>query len=55
MHLLVMLNEAPPPLSRKMSFLIEGKVDDREWINQLIRISENELPEPQAKKKMIKE
>lgn len=37
-----------------MSFLIEDKIDDREWISQLIMITANELPEPKPKKSKIK-
>jgi len=43
--------EAPPYPGAKPSFLIEDKIEDREWISQLIRITENELPEPKPKKK----
>jgi len=37
----------------KPSFLIEDKVDDREWFSELIRITANELPEPKPKKKVL--
>ena len=43
--------EAPPYPGAKMSFLIEDKLDDREWISQLVRITIKELPEPKPKKK----
>jgi TfoX/Sxy family transcriptional regulator of competence genes len=33
----------------KPSFLIEDKIDDREWISELIRITYQELPEPKLK------
>jgi TfoX/Sxy family transcriptional regulator of competence genes len=46
--------EAPPYPGAKMSFLIEDKIDDHEWISQLIRITANELPEPKPKKKKTK-
>ena len=46
--------EAPPYPGAKMSFLIEDKFEDREWISQLIRITANELPEPKPKKKKIR-
>lgn len=48
------VKEAPPYPGAKMSFLIEDKIDDREWISQLIRITVNELPEPKPKKKKTK-
>jgi len=48
------VKEAPPYPGAKMSFLIDDKTDDREWISQLIRITANELPEPKPKKKKIK-
>lgn len=43
--------EAPPYPGAKLSFLIEDKIDDREWISNLVRITVKELPEPKAKKK----
>lgn len=46
------VKEAPPYPGAKMSFLIEDKIEDREWISQLIRITSNELPEPKPKKKI---
>lgn len=48
------VKEAPPYPGAKMNFLIEDKIDDREWISQLIRITASELPEPTIKKKGIK-
>ncbi|HEY1405725.1 MAG TPA: TfoX/Sxy family protein [Spirochaetota bacterium] len=35
----------------KPSFLIEDRIDDREWLSGLIAISVRELPEPKPKKK----
>lgn len=46
--------EAPPYPGAKMSFLIGDKVDDREWISELIRITYKELPEPKPKKAGVK-
>jgi TfoX/Sxy family transcriptional regulator of competence genes len=46
--------EAPPYPGAKLSFLIEDKLDDREWLSELIRITITELPEPKPKKKMKK-
>ena len=43
--------EAPPYKGAKLSFLIEDKIEDREWLSELIRISLKELPEPKPKKK----
>jgi TfoX/Sxy family transcriptional regulator of competence genes len=42
--------EAPPYPGAKNSFLIEEKLEDREWISELVRISVKELPEPKPKK-----
>ena len=42
--------EAPPYPGAKSSFLIEDKVEDREWISNLVRITVRELPEPKKKK-----
>ncbi|MEZ7892607.1 MAG: TfoX/Sxy family protein [Candidatus Wallbacteria bacterium] len=43
--------EAPPYPGAKMSFLIEDKFEDREWLSELIRITFRELPEPKPKTK----
>lgn len=43
--------EAPPYPGAKPSFLIEDKVEDRDWISQLVSITVAELPEPKPKKK----
>jgi TfoX/Sxy family transcriptional regulator of competence genes len=45
--------EAPPYPGAKMYFLIEDKIEDREWISNLIRITAKELPEPKPKKQRI--
>ena len=42
--------EAPPYPGAKLSFLIDDRVEDREWISNLIRITYKELPEPKPKK-----
>lgn len=34
----------------KPSFLIEEKLDDRDWLRKLVKITVNELPEPKLKK-----
>ena len=46
--------EAPPYEGAKPSFLIEEKIDDREWLSELVRITLKELPEPKKKKKKKK-
>jgi TfoX/Sxy family transcriptional regulator of competence genes len=43
--------EAPAYPGAKPSFLIEDKIEDREWLSELIRISVKELPMPKPKKK----
>jgi TfoX/Sxy family transcriptional regulator of competence genes len=48
------LVEAPPYPGAKLSFLIEDKLEDREWLSELVRISVKELPEPKPKKKKKK-
>ncbi len=42
--------EAPAYNGAKLSFLIEDKFEDREWIGKLINITASELPEPKPKK-----
>jgi TfoX/Sxy family transcriptional regulator of competence genes len=43
--------EAPPYEGAKPSFLIEEKIEDSNWLSELIRISLKELPPPKLKKK----
>ena len=43
--------EAPPYTGAKNSFLIGEKIDDREWLSELVRITVLELPAPKPKKK----
>ena len=38
----------------KPSFLISEQIEDIEWISQLIKLTENELPEPKQKRKAKK-
>jgi TfoX/Sxy family transcriptional regulator of competence genes len=45
------VSEAPPYEGAKPSFLIEDKIEDRDWLSELIRISVKELPPPKPKKK----
>lgn len=46
--------EAPAYPGAKPSFLIEDRIEDREWISELIQITARELPEPKPKKKKSK-
>jgi TfoX/Sxy family transcriptional regulator of competence genes len=46
--------EAPPYPGAKLSFLVEDKFEDREWISNLVKITTKELPEPKPKKKKNK-
>ncbi len=43
--------EAPAYPGAKMSFLIEDKFEDREWITSLIQITADALPAHEPKKK----
>ena len=43
--------ESPPYEGAKPSFLIEDKIEDREWLSNLVRITVKELPEPKPRKK----
>jgi len=44
--------EAPAYPGAKPSLLIEEQLEDKDWISSLIRLTENELPQPKAKKKL---
>jgi TfoX/Sxy family transcriptional regulator of competence genes len=41
--------EAPPYPGAKLSFLIEDKFEDREWISHLVRLTAKELSVPRKK------
>ncbi len=43
--------EAPPYEGAKPSLLIEDKIEDSEWLSELVRTSVKELPDPKPKKK----
>ena len=43
--------EQPPYEGAKPSFLIDDKIEDSEWLSQLVRLSVKELPAPKPKKK----
>ena len=46
--------EAPAYPGAKPSFLIEDQLEDREWLSELIALTEKELPKPKPKKKKSK-
>ena len=51
------VTEAPAFPGAKMSFLVQDGIDDREWLTQLIRLTEADLPKAAkkaAKKKKTK-
>jgi TfoX/Sxy family transcriptional regulator of competence genes len=41
--------EASPYKGAKPSFLIEDKLEDSDWLSELVRVSVNELPMPKPK------
>lgn len=46
--------EVPAYPGAKPSFLIEEKLEDIEWLSELVRITVKELPEPKPKRKKKK-
>lgn len=48
------VTEAPAYPGAKPSFLIEDQIEDRNWISNLIILTEKELPKPKPKKKRKK-
>jgi TfoX/Sxy family transcriptional regulator of competence genes len=46
--------EAPPYSGAKPHFLIEGAIDNREWLSELIRLTAAELPAPKPKKPKVR-
>jgi TfoX/Sxy family transcriptional regulator of competence genes len=44
------VTEAPPYPKAKLYFLIDDKLDDREWISNLIMLTAKDLPAPRQKK-----
>ncbi len=46
--------EASPYPGAKPSFLIEDRLEDGEWLSELVRITTRELPVPRAKKRKKK-
>jgi TfoX/Sxy family transcriptional regulator of competence genes len=47
------LVEAPAYQGAKSSYFIEDKFENKEWISELISITEKELPVPKPKKKKV--
>lgn len=45
------VKEAPPYEGAKNSFLIEEKLEDSDWLSELVRVTLTELPEPKKRKK----
>ena len=43
--------EAPPYPGARQFFLIEEQLEDKEWLGQLIRLTETELPRPKPRPK----
>jgi len=46
--------EAPPYPGAKLSYLIQDQIEDRDWLTQLITLTEKELPMPKPRKKRKK-
>ena len=46
--------EKPPYKGAKPSFPIEDQIENRDWISNLINITEEELPTPKPKSKKKK-
>jgi len=46
--------EAPPYPGAKKFFLVGDRIDDTDWLTQLIALSEAELPKPKPRKKKKK-
>jgi TfoX/Sxy family transcriptional regulator of competence genes len=46
--------EAPAYPGAKPSFLIEDRIEDSEWLSELVRITAAELPAPKPKKRRTK-
>ncbi|WP_199119859.1 TfoX/Sxy family protein [Pedobacter sp. ASV28] len=46
------VTEASPYEGAKPSFLIEDKIEDSDWLSELIRVSVRELPPPKQKNKI---
>lgn len=44
------MEEAPPYPGAKPYFLVGDRLDDREWLSTLIRVTESETPAPKPRK-----
>jgi hypothetical protein len=49
----MLLLETPPYPGAKPYFLIEGGIEDRDWVSGLARITAEDLPAPTPKKKRM--
>ena len=45
------VTELPPYPGAKPSFLIQDKIEDREWFSKLVKVTVEELPNPKPKRK----
>lgn len=45
------VEEAPPYPGAKMCLLIKDRIEDSEWLSELIRVTAGELPEPKLTRK----
>ena len=43
--------ESPPYPGAKLAFLIQDQIEHKEWLTQLITLTEEELPKPKPKRK----
>jgi TfoX/Sxy family transcriptional regulator of competence genes len=43
--------ELPPYPGAKPHFLVDDRIDDREWLSELIRVTEREIAPPETKKR----
>jgi TfoX/Sxy family transcriptional regulator of competence genes len=43
--------EAPPYKGAKPSFLIQERFEDKEWLSELIALTEKDLPKPKSRKR----
>lgn len=45
------VTEAPPYPGARLSFLVQDKIEDRDWLTQLISLTAQALPAPKPKAK----
>jgi TfoX/Sxy family transcriptional regulator of competence genes len=45
--------ESPPYPGARPHFLIDDRIDDRQWLTELIRVTERELPLPKPKQRRL--